>query len=200
MAALQPAGIEQPELNPLNQATPNMSIDYSLVLQAEKNRTLSFISVLLSVIAIAFSLLFASNEQWRWLRLAPALAVGVGLVWNLIVRFTRLPPIPYAVHLVIGSMAWLFKPGLYWIGVLYLLMAVLERKTRKPVIIRFSAKEIEYDALYKRQFQWKELNNAVLKDGMLTLDFRNNKIIQKDVLEAGIDETAFNQYCRGRID
>ena len=42
------------------------------------------------------------------------------------------------------------------------------------------------------------MNNVVLKSGMLTLDFKNNKLIQKEVNDAVPDtvEKEFNAYCK----
>jgi len=41
-----------------------------------------------------------------------------------------------------------------------------------------------------------------LKDGLLTLDFRDNKLIQKEVIdddEPDAPEDEFNDYCRSKL-
>jgi hypothetical protein len=43
---------------------------------------------------------------------------------------------------------------------------------------------------------------VILRDGLLTLDFRNNILIQKEVLEdeePDADENEFNDYCRSKL-
>ena len=44
---------------------------------------------------------------------------------------------------------------------------------------------------------WSEFNNIILKDSMLTLDFKNNKLLQLNVITSGdsIDENSFNNFC-----
>lgn len=48
-------------------------------------------------------------------------------------------------------------------------------------------------------YQWNEFSNIILKDDLLTLDFKNNKLIQVsiDENEPAVDEKEFNEFCRG---
>jgi hypothetical protein len=48
---------------------------------------------------------------------------------------------------------------------------------------------------------WTEFNNIILKDNLLTLDFRNNTLLQLLVAEIsyGTDEQSFNEFCSGFI-
>jgi hypothetical protein len=48
---------------------------------------------------------------------------------------------------------------------------------------------------------WQELNNVVLKDGLLTVDLKNNRIIQTEILNSQGDpsEAEFNEFCRQRM-
>lgn len=50
-------------------------------------------------------------------------------------------------------------------------------------------------------YQWNEFSNIILKDNLLTLDFKNNKLIQVSIDEKqkAIDENAFNDFCKGFI-
>ena len=44
---------------------------------------------------------------------------------------------------------------------------------------------------------WNEFNNIILKDDMLTLDFKNNKLLQLNITASAtvIDENSFNNFC-----
>ena len=48
---------------------------------------------------------------------------------------------------------------------------------------------------------WSEFNNIVLKDNLLTLDFKNNKLLQLTIIEndISVDENMFNTFCSGLI-
>jgi hypothetical protein len=58
--------------------------------------------------------------------------------------------------------------------------------------------------LFPKKINWNELNNVVIKDDLLTIDFKNNTLFQAytddeedDEYEVGDDE--FNAYCRERL-
>lgn len=57
-------------------------------------------------------------------------------------------------------------------------------------------------AIPERKLRWEQLNNVVLKDGMLTLDFMNNKIIQQILEETNqtVNEKEFNDFCRQQLN
>ena len=44
---------------------------------------------------------------------------------------------------------------------------------------------------------WTEINNLILKDNLLTIDFKNNRLLQltTDPGENEIDEASFNRFC-----
>jgi hypothetical protein len=56
-------------------------------------------------------------------------------------------------------------------------------------------------ALYSRVYKWADMSNVVLKDGILTLDFKSNKIFQSEVEEneTPVDEKEFNRFCTEQI-
>ena len=98
---------------------------------------------------------------------------------------------------------------LYWLLMLYwwiaLIMLVLLRLymiTTRELKMFFDNDHIDYPSFPKRTHNWKELNNVVLKDGLLTIDMVNNRIIQQYIEESphGIDEKEFNEFCRQQLN
>lgn len=68
----------------------------------------------------------------------------------------------------------------------------------KPVIIVTNESIIIHKLFASPAYQWREFSNVVLKDHLLTLDFKNNKLLQVNIDEtqAPVDEGAFNEYCK----
>ena len=105
---------------------------------------------------------------------------------------------------------WLFAAGIFWIGmsylqwmfVLFVFFALLEAQAKYPLEIGFNRGG--YCAQFpvqKKMALGSSFHSVILKDGLLTLDFRNNKLIQKEVLdddEPDALEDEFNDYCRGK--
>lgn len=46
-----------------------------------------------------------------------------------------------------------------------------------------------------KKYNWQDFSNIVLKDNLLTLDFKNNKVVQLEIEENGVDEESFNKFC-----
>jgi hypothetical protein len=49
--------------------------------------------------------------------------------------------------------------------------------------------------------EWGEINNALIKDGLITIDQKNNKLFQKEI-DSGVSlhvEKEFNDFCRQQI-
>jgi predicted PurR-regulated permease PerM len=50
------------------------------------------------------------------------------------------------------------------------------------------------------EYEWESFSNIILKDNLLTLDFKNNKVLQLEIDEkTAIDGTTFNSFCAGKI-
>lgn len=92
------------------------------------------------------------------------------------------------------ALFWL-QEGVYLMSLLVFVFSCFATIFKKKITILADESRILYNSFPKKTFDWKSLNNVVLKDGMLTIDFKNNRIIQHLIEEKHIDETAFNQFC-----
>jgi hypothetical protein len=83
-------------------------------------------------------------------------------------------------------------------------MAVLERYALLSPEIGFSRDHIRFNGWPEKKYAWSEFSNILLKDGILTMDFMNNKLFQKetdDAVDPDYDgsEDEFNQFCRDQL-
>ena len=83
-------------------------------------------------------------------------------------------------------------------GVFYILSPFTARK----FIVSFTEQRIVYPSFPARTIRWNSLSNAMLKDGLLTLDSRNNKLIQQPIDETltSVNEQEFNDFCRQQLN
>ena len=175
-----------------------MSPQYSFALKEEKSKTLPVISVLLCLIALPYAFFYVASKGNLVVLLCGILIVA-GLMWNLFFAPKQSRKLPYSLLLFLCFTIWIWNGSLVWIGVLYLITALLERRSHRPSKISFSQTGIDYSAMYSRHFDWVTLHNAVMKDGLLTLDFKDNRIIQKLISEENLKEAEFNHYCLMQI-
>lgn len=115
----------------------------------------------------------------------------------------RLKRIPYfRMALIAAAIGWFIVPlSNYWMGVLYALAALIERQVKFPAEIGVEEKGITFNSLPSKTYPWHEIDNMLLKDNIITIEFRNNKIYQKET-EADVTtalEKEFNTFCKSRI-
>ncbi|GGA96754.1 hypothetical protein [Puia dinghuensis] len=139
-----------------------------------------------------------------WLNIVVAAAMVLGLVVTGIAR-QRMPTnkVRYRYLLLLAAAGWMLLTPAPWVGALFFILTFLEYQTKRPLEIGFDHDRVVINTLIKQQFDWSVFNNVILKDGLLTLDFKNNRLIQKEVAddddEDDADEEEFNTYCRTRL-
>ena len=91
--------------------------------------------------------------------------------------------------------------GYWWIGIAFLLMIVLYLESKRELKIRFESNAVIYPSFLRKKIDWQDLSNVVLKDRLLTIDFKNNKLLQQDIDAKSYDvnEKDFNEFCKGQI-
>jgi hypothetical protein len=89
---------------------------------------------------------------------------------------------------------WVFT-GYWWIGLIMLSLFGLYLVSKRKLIVNVEPDKIIYPAFPKRTITWDELNNVILKDGLLTIDFKNDKLIQATVRNTETNEKDFNDFC-----
>ncbi|MBL0056645.1 MAG: hypothetical protein IPP31_10760 [Chitinophagaceae bacterium] len=126
------------------------------------------------------------------------LCAALGVVLNGSTAFReKKPVIPFAILYLVLSMAWfLLLNG--WLGAALILLAILDQLVRKKPVFLFTREKIGLPFLTRSSARWEVLNQVILKDGILTLDFSNDHLFQAEVVETGtaIDEKVFNEFCR----
>lgn len=91
-----------------------------------------------------------------------------------------------------------------WLGAeVYLLVAVcmvmgiLYFLSLQKIEFIFNNEGVSKMNFPKREYEWSEFSNVILKDNLLTLDYNNNKIIQAELAPLqNIDEQKFNLFSK----
>jgi hypothetical protein len=104
----------------------------------------------------------------------------------------------FRLGLLIGAAGWFLGPQRnIWMGILYALAGLLEKQVKFPQEIGFSEDNISFNTFPNKVLRWNEINNALIKDGLITIDQKNNKLFQKEIegeITADI-EKEFNDFC-----
>jgi hypothetical protein len=102
--------------------------------------------------------------------------------------------------LFIAAIAWFYLYQQYILGILYIVAGLMEWQVKFKPEIGFDAAGITLNSFPKRLYKWHEVSNVILKDGIITVDLYNNRIIQKELEDEAEDmEQEFNQFCRSHL-
>ena len=86
-------------------------------------------------------------------------------------------------------------------ALLLLIAGMLPSFFYKAPLVEFSNENVTVIRMIgSSEHEWEQFNNIILKDNLLTLDFKNNKVLQLEVdQKVTIDEKTFNDFCAGKI-
>jgi hypothetical protein len=178
-----------------------MHYDYVVILKRENARKTDLVSFLLLI----FSILTFTYIQFRhgitgFISIAVIiLAIGLGI--NLY-ALRRGREMRFRHWLFAAAVFWLGMPVLQWMFLPFLFVAFLETQAKYPLEIGFNSDGVVVNSLFKKRIPWNSFQSVILKDGLLTLNFTDDKLIQKEVLdddEPEADENEFNDYCRSKL-
>lgn len=91
--------------------------------------------------------------------------------------------------------------GNLFLGLLYVIAGISEKFLSANVEIGFSDTEIIKKGFLSTTYRWNELNNIIIKDDLLTMDFKNNTLFQaytddEEDEEYDVEDEEFNDYCK----
>jgi hypothetical protein len=180
---------------------------YSFILKNEKTRNYRLISQLLVLFnLLGFVFLLINSE--------------IGIVKNILILFAILitavytfftvrewisrKPLPDFWHRsIFGICAFVWmKEGFWWLSIMLLLFILLDFIAHKKLVVHVTNKTIVVPYILQKEMTWDEVNNVILKDGLLTIDFKNNKLFQHIIMnsEEDISEKEFNEFCRQQLN
>lgn len=178
---------------------------FNIILPDEKNRTYRLVTVLIAILNAAGFVYMKSHvnsEGSDFLTLFGG-SILVGQIGNYFFykKKRKTNSIPLLITILMASICWLFL-GMLAFGLLDLTFAFLGFIAFRKLQLKFFDDKIEFPSFPKKQFSWNELDNLILKDGILTIDFRNNKLMQFTLNQSDnkdLNETAFNEFVKNNI-
>ena len=180
-----------------------MVYDYLITLKRPNYKVIDLVSQFLYLIAFATFIFFATKAPGIInVYLISALIILV-IFLNLKFKFSRKEHVYYTAGLAIAAITFAAGPNRnLLLFVFYVACLLLERELKFHKEIGFTQEEIVFNTLFKKHYDWTDMSNILIKDGLLTLDFKSNKVIQKeiegDVSKAIEDE--FNTFCKNQLE
>ena len=175
-------------------------MQFQVTLKNSKTRSYHLITALIVVIHLAafVFLLFSNNFFFN------AFVSLFLLVLYLLIRFymawkykTIFYADPLTYFILAGS--WLAIRN-YELMVICIALGVLYYFSLQKIQFLFTEKGIRKINFPSAEYAWDELDNVILRDNILTIDFTNNKLIQCEIDDdSEINERQFNQFIKDQL-
>ncbi len=178
---------------------------YNFILKDNNQKAYSLFTWFLFFLHIAAAI-FALNTDNNKVRLS----VGILLVFYVLLSsayyfYRRHPRALETFSLVMALLYanfWFQQAGIIAalaFAVIFIAVTVVKGK-RTSVLV--SAEGVDLTRVFKTvTFSWEAMDNVMLKDNLITIDLKNNTIIQAEIVENNrmIDEDEFNQFCQSQM-
>jgi hypothetical protein len=154
--------------------------------------------ILLAVAGIA--VLLYANEISYTIKISAALTLFLGSYFlQMIAKKLKITRV--AVLLIATGVLWIGTHSFICAGILCCYAVLLNFLQKKPEVI-IDKNKIVLKKLFKEDaYEWEAFTNIILKDGLLTLDFADNKLLQLNIDDhkTTVHESLFNSFCSERL-
>jgi hypothetical protein len=182
----------------------NLVHDYVVVLRNDHKHSIEKTGWLLSVLILmllGFSIYLSSNSTLLYITLFITLSLFISNWFEKRKKKNLL----FKPILIAGGLGLCTASSLpVIIGVLLILCGLIENNILQKKEFGFSKNTIQENGFFGKKIKWNQLNRVILKDDVLTIDYKNNKIFQAyiddeedDDYEVGTEE--FNAYCQNLV-
>ncbi|HLG38729.1 MAG TPA: hypothetical protein VI461_03635 [Chitinophagaceae bacterium] len=172
---------------------------FIITLKNKKQKTYSVISWL--IIALNFiSLLYLGITRSANLPTLPYFAAGLLMIiflFNFLSKSETIENDCISLSFSLVVIAWIVM-RFYWAAVIIFILFLFQDISRRQLVVLVYDDRVIYPSFPKRTIEWKEMNNIILKDGLLTIDLRNDKIFQNEIVSA-TSEMEFNEFCETQL-
>ena len=176
-----------------------MGCDYTVTIGTGNTKQVAFVGFMLSLfsaISFLFETIHSTTNPYFFLVAAIIQCVGIGGQLNAL-RKGKKPR--FRSWIWAAAICWIAMPVLSWLFFPLILLGLLEFPAGEPVQYLFG-QAITRRSLISKSYGWNDFQRIMIKDGLLSLDFRNNRLLQLDIADpASVNEPEFNRFCREKI-
>ncbi len=149
---------------------------------------------LLAVAAVA-SFVYAGEENYY-------LSIGVGIVLVglsfYLKTFLNRFKVNRLLLLCFASVLTYITTGTIAFAAVLLVHGLFFELLKKKVWVQIDADAVTvHNIISNKAHNWTSIQNLILKDDILTIDFNNDRLLQSEIIQSkpAIDESTFNKFC-----
>jgi hypothetical protein len=155
----------------------------------------------MALLLFGLGMLFFTAVWWKYTVLGISMAAIIYFLFNYKAIKQRFNFIDF-LALLFETLVLIIVLKIWAVAIITAVQVYLFIEMRKATRFTFNDDAIILKGPFlNKKYLWALLNNVILKDDVLTLDFKSNKIIQEEVdaEKSKMDQLAFNSYCHKQL-
>jgi hypothetical protein len=175
-------------------------MQFDIILKNDKiksYRTIAQIILLLNLVVFIFMLFY---DEYRYEAASAILLIGIYIFMRLyfIKKYNQGNYLDQVLLFVLAG-CWLGLQNYVMVAAMVILGIFYHLALQKLQFV-FTPEKVFKLNFPGKEFEWNVFNNVILKDNILTLDFKNNKLIQAEIEKSqNINEQQFNSFAQSKL-
>jgi hypothetical protein len=179
-------------------------MEYEIILPNNKAKlysTLTFFILLLNTAVFTYMYLNPVNLHLHTISRFGLIVSAIYIVLYLVRSYTKyFQRYKLEFSFLVLGVLWIVA-GIMVFAFIMFVCAILGLYASAQSKIIFTKDQVIYPSFPSSKIPWSKFSNVMLKDDLLTIDFKNNKIFQSKIHpdSASINEIRFNEFCGQQI-
>ena len=177
-----------------------ISMQFEITLKNEKIKSYRSIALIILLLNLAVFILMLFYDEYRYEAASSILLVGIYIFMRLyfIKKYNQGNYLDQVLLFVLAG-CW-FGLQYYYAVAALVLLGVLYHLALQKLQILFSNEKVIKMNFPEKEYSWELFSNVIVKDNILTLDFKNNHILQAEIEQPkNLDEKKFNAFAKTKI-
>ena len=173
---------------------------FDIILKNDKIKSYRTIALIILMLNLAIFVFMLFYDEYRYEAASAILLVGIYIFMRLyfIKKYKQGNYLDQVVIFVLAG-CWLGLQNYFMVAALVVL-GVLYHLSLEKLQFVFTKEKVTKLNFPGKEFEWNAFNNVILKDNILTLDFKNNKLIQAEIEKSqNINEQQFNSFAQSKL-
>ncbi len=175
-------------------------MQFEIILKNEKIKSYRSIVLFVLLLNLSLFILMLFYDVYRYEAASAILLVGIYIFMRLyfIKKYNQGNYLDQVLLFVLAG-CW-FGLQNYYMVIALVIVGVLYHFALQKLKIVFTTQKVMKLNFPEKEYLWNGFNNVILKDNILTLDFKNNHLVQAEVEEPkNINEKQFNSFAQAQL-
>jgi hypothetical protein len=175
-------------------------MQFDIILKNDKIKSYRTIAQIILLLNLAIFIFMLFYDEYRYEAASAILLIGIYIFMRLyfIKKYNQGNYLDQVLLFVLAG-CWFWLQNYIMVAALVIL-GVFYHLALQKIQLFFTQEKVFKLNFPGKEFEWDVFNNVILKDNILTLDFKNNKLIQAEIEKSqNINEQQFNSFAQSKL-